>query len=272
MNRKKFIKIIGFATLGIEITPFVLAKNTAKKNNEKLCKLTWDKLCGKIGEVYKTDAFKYVHPQKGITNVLIYGDSVSIKYSSKVRALLKGKATVIRLFKNGGASHNFIKNMNKLETTMFQPNLKNGWDFKWDLVHFNVGLHDLKYLKGKHLSKKNGKQVSSIKEYQLNLDKICNYLKEKFPEAKLVFATTTPVPANAKGRYKGDSLKFNKAALEVLSKYPEIIINDLYLFTKPHQKKWALALGDVHYNELGFNQQGKEVAQIISNILKQKSK
>ena len=268
MDRKKFIKIIGLGVLGIGIAPVAFAKNSYKKCNEKLCKLTWDNLCGKIGEVYKTDAFKYVHPQKRTPNVFIYGDSVSIKYSSKVRAILDGKATVIRLFKNGGSSHDFIKNMDKLEKTMFHPGLENGWDFKWDLIHFNVGLHDLKYLKGKHLSKKNGKQVSSISEYKSNLDEICNYLKEKFPKAKLIFATTTPVPENAKGRYDGDSIKFNKAALEVLNNYPEIIINDLFAFTKPHHEKWAQEPGNVHYNELGFNQQGKEVARIIAENLK----
>mgnify|MGYP003633765174 FL=1 len=267
MDRKKFIKIIGFGTLGIGIAPVAFAKNTYKKCNEKLCKLTWGKLCGKIGEVYKTDAFKYVHPQKGIPSVFIYGDSVSIKYSSAVRTILKGKATVIRLFKNGGSSHDFIENMDKLEKTMFHPSLEKGWDFKWDLIHFNVGLHDLKYLKGKHLSKKNGIQVSSINDYKSNLDEICNYLKEKFPKAKLIFATTTPVPPEAKGRYEGDSIKFNKAALEVLAKHPEIVINDLFTFTKPHHEKWAQEPGNVHYNELGFNQQGKEVARIIAENL-----
>ncbi|KGL62314.1 SGNH/GDSL hydrolase family protein [Polaribacter sp. Hel1_85] len=263
MNRKKFIKIIGFSIFGIGIAPVAFAENIYRKINEKLCRLTWKKLCGKIGKVYKTDAFKYIHPKKDTPNVFIYGDSISIKYSSKVRGILKDKATVIRLFKNGGSSHNFIENMEKLEKTMFQPGLENGWNFKWDLIHFNVGLHDLKYLKGKHLSKKNGKQVSSINDYKSNLNEICNYLKKKFPNTKLVFATTTPVPANAKGRFEGDSIKFNKAALEVLNNYPEIIINDLFAFTKPHYEKWAQEPGNVHYNELGFNQQGKEVARII---------
>ena len=174
MDRKKFLKIIGFGTLGLGIAPISCAKNLYKKSNEKLCKLTWDKLCGKIGEVYKTDVFKYVHPKKETPNVFIYGDSVSIKYSSKVREVLSEKATVIRLFKNGGSSYNFIENMDKLEKTMFHPGLENGWNFKWDLIHFNVGLHDLKYLKGKHLSKKNGNQVSSINDYKSNLDEICN--------------------------------------------------------------------------------------------------
>ena len=144
--------------------------------------------------------------------------------------------------------------------------LRKGWNFKWDLIHFNVGLHDLKYLRGKHLDK-NGEQVSSIGVYKENLEKICKYLKSNYPEAKLVFATTTPVPENAKGRYSGDSIKFNTAAREVLEQYPEIEINDLYAFTLPQRKAWAQEPGNVHYNELGSTEQGKEVARIIAENL-----
>ncbi|MDO7171616.1 SGNH/GDSL hydrolase family protein [Mariniflexile sp. AS56] len=269
MERKKFIKILGFGALGITVAPIAFAKSAYKNTNEALCKLTWKKLCSTIGKTYKTDAFKYVHPQTGKPNVFIYGDSISIAYSSAVRKLLAGNATVIRLFKNGGSSNDFISNMNKLQETMFQPGLEEGWDFKWDVIHFNVGLHDLKYLKGKHLDKDNGKQVSTISQYKENLEGICTYLKTQFPKAKLIFATTTPVPANAKGRFGGDSVIYNKAALEVLSKHPEIIINDLYTYTKPHLEMWAQEPGNVHYKELGFTAQGKEVARVISKNLSQ---
>ena len=230
MERKKFIRIVGAGVLGIMVSPAAFAKNTLAKSNEALCKLTWNKLCGNIGNVYKTATFEYVHPRKGTPNVLIYGDSISIAYSSTVREILKDKATVIRLFKNGGSSKEFISNMNVLQETMFQPSLAEGWDFKWDLIHFNVGLHDLKYLNGKNLDKKKGMQVSSVDDYKANLETICNYLKTKFPKAKLIFATTTPVPANEKGRFEGDSIIYNKAALEVLSKHKDIVVNDLFYF------------------------------------------
>ncbi|MEP1487557.1 MAG: SGNH/GDSL hydrolase family protein [Algibacter sp.] len=266
MKRKKFIKLFGAATLGLGLAPASVAGLNYKKSCFDTCKDAWDKLCGNIGKVYKTDGFKYVHPVKRIPNVLLYGDSISIAYTSEVRRILEGKATVIRLFKNGGSSNHFIPNMNKMNETMFQPNLKTGWKFKWDVIHFNVGLHDLKYLKGKHLNK-NGKQVSSIDVYKENLDEICKYLKIQYPKAKLVFATTTPVPENAKGRFEGDSIKYNKAALEVLTKYPDIVINDLYTFTLPHLEEWAKEPGNVHYKELGFSKQGKEVARIVSENL-----
>ncbi|TWU44259.1 hypothetical protein Q31b_17950 [Novipirellula aureliae] len=243
--------------------------NVAKTISDKeICRVAWETLCGsKIAGVYKTDCFNYVHPAKGIPNVLLYGDSISIKYTSAVQKNLEGQATVFRLFKNGGSSDHFIPNMEKMHDAMFQPGLEGGWDFKWDLIHFNVGLHDLKYLKNGNLNKKEGKQVSSISVYKENLDGICKWLRSMFPNAKLIFSTTTPVPANAKGRFEGDSIKFNNAAREVLAKYPDIIINDLYTFTKPNIEEWAQEPGNVHYNELGFNAQGKEVARIIAENL-----
>lgn len=55
--------------------------------------------------------------------------------------------------------------------------------------------------------------------------------------------------------------------MEVLKTYPSIIINDLYAFTKPNLKEWAIQPGNVHYNELGKTEQGKEVARIIEENL-----
>ncbi|MGQ1784614.1 MULTISPECIES: SGNH/GDSL hydrolase family protein [unclassified Saccharicrinis] len=266
MERKEFIKVVGIGVLGMTVAPAAYARGFKKRSDYKTCKEAWDSLCGNIGKTYKTDCFTYVHPFSKTTNVLIYGDSISIKYGYKVREELDGKANVIRLFKNGGSSHDFIPNMNKMNETMFQPHLKKGWKFNWDLIHFNVGLHDLKYLKGKHLNKA-GTQVSTIDIYQKNLDGICRYLKSNYPKAKLIFATTTPVPANAKGRFKGDSIKFNMAALEVLRNHPEIVINDLYAYTFPHMEEWAQEPGNVHYNELGFTNQGIEVARVIRKYL-----
>ncbi|PNW28406.1 SGNH/GDSL hydrolase family protein [Formosa algae] len=261
MKRKTFLNLIGSGILSLGLPPLTYALRS-KNTNPIICKKAWDNLCGNVGSVYKTDAFNYKGPRSGKPNVLIYGDSISIMYSSTVIKSLQEKATVIRLFKNGGSSKDFIPNMNKMHDTMFQPNLEEGWNFKWDVIHFNVGLHDLKYLKGKHLNLK-GKQVSSISDYKLQLDAICTYLRTNYPEAKLIFATTTSVPEGAKGRKSGDSNLYNKAALDVLNKYPDIQINDLYAFTKPHQASWAQEPGNVHYNSLGSQEQGKEVARVI---------
>jgi hypothetical protein len=181
---------------------------------------------------------------------------------------LKGQANVYRIHRNGASSNQFITYMNTLKQSMFQPHLKGGWNFKWDIIHFNVGLHDLKYVvNGSTLDKVNGTQMSSIDKYKSNLETICTYLQKEFPKTTLVFATTTPVPEDEPGRFVGDDVKYNEAALEVLSGFPNIQINDLYTYVLPNFKVWAIKPGNVHYNPKGKKEQGMQVALSIKYYL-----
>ena len=101
----------------------------------------------------------------------------------------------------------------------------------------------------------------------LSLEKIVAYLGQLSPDAKLIFATTTPVPEGADGRFAGDAEKYNAAATKVLQKHPEITINDLFTFTKPNHAKWWIKPNDVHYNPAGRAAQGDEVARVIVDEL-----
>ncbi len=264
MERKYFLRTLGFSILSAGVAPKLFANSFTISQDEDKCRSAWKLLCGKLTD---NKPFAYVAPQKGLPNVLLYGDSISIGYTLPVRNTLAGKANVFRLFCNGGSSNEFILNMEKMRKTMFQPFLKNGWDFEWDLIHFNVGLHDLKYLSNGNLDKVNGNQVSSIEKYKENLKSICIYLNETYPKAILIFATTTPVPEGEPGRMVGDDLKYNKAALEVLAEYPKIKINDLYSFVKPNFNKWDIKPGNVHYNKTGYLEEGREVAKVIQKYL-----
>ncbi|WP_276165984.1 SGNH/GDSL hydrolase family protein [Zobellia alginiliquefaciens] len=260
MKRLDFLKRAGAGSIGLILLPQVYSCATNKNKAEA----AWAGIRSGDGPV-----FAYVHPKKGVPNVLLYGDSISIGYTTTVRAELEGKASVYRIYNNGMSSNILITKMEKLEKTMFKPYLKGGWGFEWDVIHFNVGLHDIKYMGSKGLDKENGKIVSSVATYKENLKNICDYLQEKFPKAKLVFATTTPVPENAKGRFAGDAKKYNTAAREVLKNYPSISINDLYDYTLPHHEEWMEEPGNVHYNKLGRTAQGKRVAQVILEQLDQ---
>jgi acyl-CoA thioesterase-1 len=71
----------------------------------------------------------------GLPRVLLIGDSISMDYTVDVREMLKGTANVHRIPINGGPTTNGLKNIK-------------AWlgDSKWDVIHFNWGLHDLKYV------------------------------------------------------------------------------------------------------------------------------
>ncbi|UMB61779.1 SGNH/GDSL hydrolase family protein [Lutibacter sp. A80] len=263
MERRAFVKCLGATTIYIGASSCGAINIFGARYNEEVCKSAWENL-----RELKSQAFKYVTPQKKLPNVLIYGDSISIGYTPIVREMLSGKVNVFRIYTNGQSSDKFIPFMEKMKETMFQPYLKGGWNFDWDLIHFNVGLHDLKYLADGKLDKETGKQMNNIEEYKTNLNKICMYLKKEFPNTKLIFATTTAVPDEGDaGRFGGDSIKYNNAAKAVLANYPSIVINDLYGFTKPNSSKWYIKPRNVHYNNLGKTTQGKHVAKVITENL-----
>src|SRR5262245_16074553 len=78
-------------------------------------------------------------PARGapLPRVLIIGDSISIGYTTDVKVLLEGVADVQH--NPGNAAHTW-KGLEQL----------NAWlgDGRWDVIHFNWGLHDLRYDKG----------------------------------------------------------------------------------------------------------------------------
>ena len=72
---------------------------------------------------------------------------------------------------------------------------------KWDVIHFNWGLHDLKYMGSQDQSLTDPKLPGShqqvlIDEYEANLRKLVARLEKT--GAKLVWRSTNPVPAGAK--------------------------------------------------------------------------
>lgn len=226
----------------------------------------WNSLISEKAQ--KQAAYAFVENDAALPNVLIYGDSISIAYTPRVREQLKGKANVYRLYTNGGDSGSFIEKMTQMHDTMQDKSVKGRWDFEWDVIQVNVGLHDLKYVVESKLDKVNGKQVNSTQTYRKNLEAIIAYLQELSPNAKLIFATTTPVPDGEAGRHAGDAAKYNKVALRVMKKQPEIVVNDLFGFTKPNHEAWWTKPGNVHYNDEGKNAQGDEVARVLLKALK----
>src|SRR5258708_5818862 len=82
-----------------------------------------------------TPAYVQIADDPKLPRVLILGDSISIGYTLPVRKLLEGKANVHRPADNCGPSNSGLLLLDK-------------WlgDGKWDVIHFNFGLHDLKYI------------------------------------------------------------------------------------------------------------------------------
>lgn len=191
-----------------------------------------------------------------LPSVLIIGDSISISYTLPVRHRLEGVANVIHPVANCESTLTILE---KIDRWLGQT--------KWAVIHFNAGLHDMEHVQyegvapGKQIMVpvENGPRWVSIDSYRSNLEKIVERLKKT--GAKLVFATTTPVPVGAKSRVPEDVARYNEAALAVMREN-DVQIDDLnsaivesaYRFQKPQ---------DVHFYQEGSDILADHVAASI---------
>lgn len=192
--------------------------------------------------------------QHALPRVLIIGDSISIGYFEPTVELLKGKAIAHH---NPGNAQHTANGLKRLKEWLGEA--------KWDVIHFNHGLHDLKYVdeNGKNTSIEKGRQQIPIDQYEKNLEAIAKELKKT--GAKLIFATTTPVPDGTQIRAKGDAKRYNAVAEKVMSKY-DIAVNDLYSFALPRLKEIQREQ-NVHFNQHGSYLLAEQVAKSILKAL-----
>jgi acyl-CoA thioesterase-1 len=190
-------------------------------------------------------AFDKIVDDPRLPRVLLIGDSISIGYTPAVREMLKGKYNVHRIPTNGGPTSNGVKNLDKWL----------GTDEKWDVIHFNFGLHDLKIMEP------TGKHQVPLDEYEKNLRTMVERMKKT--GARLIFATTTPVPEgklNPPRRF-GDVAEFNAAALKVM-KEEGVAIDDLNAAITPRIAELQNP-HDVHYKPEGYKVLAGEVVKSI---------
>ena len=190
--------------------------------------------------------FCQVPEDPSLPRALLIGDSISMGYTLPTREALAGQVNLQRIPWNGGDTNLGLK---KLDEAIGQV--------KWDLVHFNFGLHDLR--------RRNGEHQVPLEEYEKNLREIVKRLK--LTGAKLVWASTTPVPEGAEGRVPGDVAKYNDAATRVIEENG-IAINDLYAFALPRLKELQQP-NNVHFKEEGSRALAEQVAASVLAALGQ---
>ncbi len=192
-------------------------------------------------------AFDPVVDDPKLPRVLLIGDSISIGYTVPVRGLLKGKANVHRNKGNGGPTTNGLAHLQQ-------------WlgDGKWDVIHFNWGLHDLKFMA-------DGKRQVDTEPYEKNLRELVRQLKAT--GAKLIWAATTPVPEGVTPPRKNeDVLTYNAIAQKIMAEN-KIAVDDLYSFALP-QLAEIQQPANVHFTPQGSATLAKQVAASIESALK----
>jgi acyl-CoA thioesterase-1 len=196
-------------------------------------------------------AFEFQENDPSLPNVLLFGNSISIGYTPYVQDTLNGIANVYRIPDNGGSTLDMLENQDL-------------WigDTIWDVIHFNWGLHDLKYLLNNVLDTA-GEQVVPVEEYTVNMDSIVRILEKV--GTHLIFATTSDIPSEAAGRIQGDEVIYNDAALSVMDNYPDVMIDDQYTLCVEECEHNSES--DVHYTAASKQIQASQVATKIKEAL-----
>jgi lysophospholipase L1-like esterase len=197
----------------------------------------------------ESPAFARITDVPSLPRVLLIGDSISIGYTAAVRRALADRANVHRAPVNCGPSSK--------GATELAAWLGTG---RWDVIHFNFGLHDVRRLEGGVLN-------VSPEAYAANLRRIVAKLRQT--GATLIWATTTPVPAKLKaGQYPRDPAdigRYNAIAAAIMTE-AGVKTNDLHAVLR--DRLGALQHPeDVHLNDRGYAALAAQVCAMIAENL-----
>ncbi len=204
---------------------------------------------------------RQIEDVEGLPRVLLIGDSISIGYTLPTRKLLEGKANVHRPQANCGPTTLGLANLDAWLDS-------GGAGKKWDVIHFNWGLHDLKYQppSGKGLADPKdptSKQQVPPGEYEKNLRQLVDRLQKT--GAKLIWRNTTPVPEGADGRVPGDAAKYNAIAAKIMEE-KGVPTQDLYRFCQERLAEIQRP-ANVHFTPEGSQALAEQVAAEIEKAL-----
>ena len=184
-------------------------------------------------------AWDFVQDVAGLPKVLLIGDSVSRGYTQAVRKALAGKANVHRAPENCGPTANGLK---KIDIWLGEE--------KWDVIHFNFGIHD---------------RNTPLTEYGARLEQLVQRMAKT--GAKLVWASTTPIPDDApKQQTAASVIERNQLAAKIMEKCG-VKTDDLFEAITP-QLATLQNPNDVHFNAAGYDFLGQTVATAVEAALK----
>lgn len=177
--------------------------------------------------------------------VLLIGDSITRDYYPEVEKHLAGKAYVARL-----CTSRFLTDpvLTREIATVLDGT-------KFDIIHFNNGMHGWQH---------------SEEEYKKAFPKFLVTIKKHAPQAKLIWAATTPLkesktlPPGDHTRSSDERIEARNAiALEAI-KGKGIAVNDLNAPMRGHPEYHS---DNVHFNGDGVKVQAAQVAEQVEKLL-----
>ena len=195
-------------------------------------------------------------------NLLLLGDSIRMGYDSFVREKLEGRMNVYFAEDNGRFAQYTLRALGDWKAQLEDPEIH--------VVHWNNGLWDLLHLnaccagpdgeaEGETISPENVPNdirfdkdpLTPPEMYRYMLGRVLTRIRQLFPGAEVVFATTTPIIEEQSSwgyRSNAEIDRYNRIAAEVLVPLG-VRMNDLGAFAaaecRNFHRDW------VHYNDEG---------------------
>ena len=150
-------------------------------------------------------------------NVLLIGDSIRMGYDKAVKKSLEGKANVFFPPENCEMSSRVLRYLHEWKGNLMGKE-------PVDVIHWNAGLWDTLRLFGEE-------PHTTPEGYAYYIERICQRIRNRFPDAKVIFATSTRVQSEKMlpdfKRYNEDIEAYNAIAVDIVKKYG-FAVNDLY--------------------------------------------
>lgn len=185
---------------------------------------------------------------------VLIGDSIRRSYQPHVAKMLEGEIEILGSTANG-------------RHTMWGIDHIEEWvlEHKPDLVHFNFGIHDLRFFEG-------DQPRTLLDQYRLNLKRFIRILK-KASINKIIWATTTPLYEPDKNKAMSEWNKtswpleqYNAAALEIV-KTEGLLVNDLNQVIMKNDWLKCIRLDGCHLEEFGQIKTAEAVADAIRRYI-----
>jgi lysophospholipase L1-like esterase/dienelactone hydrolase len=205
-------------------------------------------------------------PKNEKPRVLLMGDSIRQGYAALVAKKLEGVAEVFSFPENGGDTNATLKQLEGWIKDAKPPfHVPEGKTLPL-VVHFNCGLHDLKF------GKKTEKHQVPLDEYAKNLRAIAAKLQKFTPH--VYFATTTPILDDRHATRKADFDRFdrdvkayNERAVKVMLEL-DIPVDDLDRIVRDGDPAKLLGKDGTHYTAAGYERLANAVTDCVKRRIK----
>lgn len=203
-----------------------------------------------------SEDFPYRKDREGLPRILLLGDSISEGIWVQTEHMYGTLANIHTAPTNCGG---FDKYLERLTTWL--------GDCAWDLIQFNVGMHF------------HPQEDTGLTPYMEQFEWVIAKLREHSPDAKIVFALTTPSPFDSKDTYpdpetcpnydlfhpEGFVTELNQVARQLAEKL-NVTVNDRYSAILPYLGKYQNPC-DIHYALRGYRVMAKSDWKVFSDLL-----